>query len=142
LIDQLVERDLVRDLADLFSLDSTTLASLERMGTKSADKLIVALEHAKTTTLARFLYALGIREVGEATALALAHHFRHLNRAGGGGCGTLATGAGHWSGGRHHSPGIPARTSQSSGDRPLAGGGHPLGGNSRQIPNGRRIARW
>lgn len=78
LIDQLVERDLVRDLADLFSLDSTTLANLERMGTKSADKLIVALEHAKTTTLARFLYALGIREVGEATALALAHHFGTL----------------------------------------------------------------
>lgn len=78
LIEQLVEHDLVRDLADLFSLDSGTLANLERMGTKSADKLIAALENAKTTTLARFLYALGIREVGEATALSLANHFGTL----------------------------------------------------------------
>jgi len=78
LVDQLVERDLVRDLADLFSLDCTTLANLERMGAKSADKVLAALEHAKTTTLARFLYALGIREVGEATALALATHFGTL----------------------------------------------------------------
>ncbi|TVR64981.1 MAG: NAD-dependent DNA ligase LigA, partial [Candidatus Competibacteraceae bacterium] len=78
LVEQLVERDWVRNPADLFALDATTLAELERMGTKSAAKLVAALERGKTTTLARFLYALGIREVGEATALALAEHFGGL----------------------------------------------------------------
>ena len=75
LVDQLVERDLVRSPADLYDLDVETLAGLERMGEKSARNLIRALEHSKHTTLARFLFALGIREVGEATALALASHF-------------------------------------------------------------------
>jgi DNA ligase (NAD+) len=78
LVEQLVERDWVRNPADLFALDATTLVELERMGTKSAAKLVAALERGKTTTLARFLYALGIREVGEATALALAEHFGGL----------------------------------------------------------------
>jgi DNA ligase (NAD+) len=78
LVEQLVERDLVRNPADLYGLDAATLAGLERMGAKSAAKLGEALERSKTTTLARFLYALGIREVGEATALALAGHFGAL----------------------------------------------------------------
>ena len=79
LVEQLVERELVRDPADLFSLDAGALAELERMGSRSAAKLVEALERAKTTTLARFLYALGIREVGESTALALAEHFGALD---------------------------------------------------------------
>ncbi len=78
LVEQLVERERVRDPADLFALDAATLADLERMGSKSAVNLVEALERSKTTTLARFLYALGIREVGEATALALAEHFGAL----------------------------------------------------------------
>lgn len=78
LVEQLVERNLVRNPADLYGLDAATLAGLERMGAKSAAKLIEALERSKNTTLARFLYALGIREVGEATALALAGHFGTL----------------------------------------------------------------
>lgn len=78
LVEQLVERERVRDPADLFALDATILADLERMGSKSAVNLVEALERSKTTTLARFLYALGIREVGEATALALADHFGAL----------------------------------------------------------------
>lgn len=78
LIDQLVERDLVRTPADLFRLDQTRLMGLERMGERSATKLLAALERSKTTTLPRFLYALGIREVGESTALALANHFGDL----------------------------------------------------------------
>ncbi|HHW77439.1 MAG TPA: NAD-dependent DNA ligase LigA [Xanthomonadaceae bacterium] len=78
LVEQLVEQDLVRNPADLFALDAATLADLERMGAKSAAKLIAALERSKATTLARFLYALGIREVGEATARALAAHFGTL----------------------------------------------------------------
>ena len=71
LVDQLIERDLVHDPADLYALDAKALAGLERMGSKSAINLLEALERSKTTTLARFLYSLGIREVGEATARAL-----------------------------------------------------------------------
>jgi DNA ligase (NAD+) len=78
LIEQLVEADLVREPADLFRLDRKTLAGLERMGEKSADNLLRALERAKETTLPRFIYALGIREVGEATAANLARHFGSL----------------------------------------------------------------
>ena len=78
IIDQLVDCDLVHTPADLFFLRADTLASLERMGSKSADKLVAAIEQARHTTLPRFLFALGIREVGEATALALARHFRSL----------------------------------------------------------------
>ena len=72
LIDQLVDGGLVANSADLFALTHQQLAALERMGAKSADKLLAALEAAKQTTLPRFIYALGIREVGEATAAALA----------------------------------------------------------------------
>jgi DNA ligase (NAD+) len=75
LVEQLVERDWIRTPADLFSLQAAQLATLERMGDKSAQKLQSAIESAKRTTLPRFLYALGIRDVGEATALALAEHF-------------------------------------------------------------------
>ena len=78
LVEQLVERERVRDPADLYALDAATLADLERMGARSAANVVEALERSKTTTLARFLYALGIREVGEATALALAEHFGAL----------------------------------------------------------------
>ena len=75
LVDQLVERDWVKTPADLFDLKVEQLADLERMADKSAQKLHAAIAAAKTTTLPRFLYALGIRDVGEATALALAQHF-------------------------------------------------------------------
>jgi DNA ligase (NAD+) len=78
LVDQLVERDLVRSPADLYRLEARTLAGLERMGEKSAANLVQALEHSKQTSLGRFLFALGIREVGEATAQALARHFGGL----------------------------------------------------------------
>jgi DNA ligase (NAD+) len=75
LVEQLVDRDWVKTPADLFSLQAPQLATLERMGEKSAQKLQAAIEAAKKTVLPRFLYALGIRDVGEATALALALHF-------------------------------------------------------------------
>jgi len=80
LVDQLVERGLVRDLADLYRLDEDTLADLERMGKKSAANLRAQIERSKQTTLAHFLVALGIRQVGEATAKALAEHFGRLDR--------------------------------------------------------------
>ncbi|MBE2295423.1 MAG: NAD-dependent DNA ligase LigA [Phycisphaerales bacterium] len=78
LVDQLIEQDLVHDPADLYALDVQALTSLDRMGTKSAINLLEALERSKTTTLARFLYSLGIREVGEATARALERYLGTL----------------------------------------------------------------
>ncbi|MFT4464292.1 MAG: NAD-dependent DNA ligase LigA [Sodalis sp. (in: enterobacteria)] len=79
IIDQLVERELVKTPADLFRLTKEILTWLERMGPKSAQNLLDALEKAKQTTFARFLYALGIREVGEATAANLAAAYGTLD---------------------------------------------------------------
>lgn len=79
IIDQLVEQNLVRTPADLFNLGFTTLAELDRFAEKSAQNLLDSLEKAKHTTLARFIYALGIRHVGESTAKDLAKHFGSLD---------------------------------------------------------------
>ena len=78
IIDQLVEKEYVHTPADLFRLTAGKLTGLERMGPRSAQNVTDALEKAKETTLPRFLFALGIREVGEATALSLALHFGEL----------------------------------------------------------------
>lgn len=80
LIDQLVERGLVRDLADLYGLSKEQLASLDRMAEKSAQNLLAALERSKDSTLPRLLTALGIRHVGEATAKLMAEHFGDLKK--------------------------------------------------------------
>ena len=84
LVDQLVDSKVIRTLPDLYKLASddgkASLAALERMADKSAANLVAALEKSKTTTLARFLYALGIRQVGETTAKDLAKHFGALDR--------------------------------------------------------------
>jgi DNA ligase (NAD+) len=79
IIEQLVEADKVESPDDLYRLGAEELAELERMGEKSAENLVAALEKSKETTLDRFLYALGIREVGEATATNLARHFGDLD---------------------------------------------------------------
>lgn len=79
LIDQLVDADLVKSPADFFHLQIGNLIGLERMAEKSASKLLHSLEASKNTTLPKFLYALGIREVGESTANNLAMHFHSLN---------------------------------------------------------------
>jgi len=78
LVDQLVDRDVLQSYADLFKLDEETLANLERMGPKSARNLTNAVESSKTVTFARFLYALGIRHVGEHVAALLANHFNSV----------------------------------------------------------------
>lgn len=78
LVEQLVDHKLVHSVADIYDLDVDTLAKLERMGKKSAENLLEAIEASKSTTLARFLYALGIREVGETTARNLAREFGSL----------------------------------------------------------------
>jgi DNA ligase (NAD+) len=79
LVDQLVDGGLVRTPADLYRLGVVHLAALERMADKSAGNVLAAIEHSKATTLARFIYALGIRHVGEATARDLARHFGALD---------------------------------------------------------------
>ncbi len=78
LVDQLVEANLVHTLADIYSLDMPTLSNLDRMAEKSAQNILDALNTSKNTTLARFIYALGMRNVGEATAKDLAKHFGNL----------------------------------------------------------------
>ena len=80
LIVQLTETGLVKTVADLYALTAGALAELERMGKKSAENLIAARDKSRATTLERFIYALGIREVGEATARLLAEHFTTLDR--------------------------------------------------------------
>jgi len=78
LVEQLVDSGLIHDVADVFLLQHAQLAALERMGDKSAANLVAAIDKARSTTLPRFLFGLGIPEVGEATALALASHFGSL----------------------------------------------------------------
>ncbi len=78
LVAQLVETGLVQTPADVYGLDLSRLACLERMAEKSASKLLAAIDRSRETTLARFVYALGIRNVGEATARDLARHFGDL----------------------------------------------------------------
>lgn len=79
LIDQLVEANLVHSLVDIYLLDLDTLSNLDRMAFKSAKNILDALQNSKATTLARFIYALGMRNVGEATAKDLAKHFGKLS---------------------------------------------------------------
>ena len=77
-VELLLEKKLIKDVADIYILQKEDLADLPRMGEKSADNLLQAIDKSKKTTLAKFLYALGIREVGQATALSLANHFQDL----------------------------------------------------------------
>jgi len=79
LVEQLVDLKMIETVADIYSLTREQLANLERMGEKSADNILAALEKSKQTTLAKFIYALGIREVGEATARNFAKHFGTLD---------------------------------------------------------------
>ena len=79
IVDQLVDHHLVRTPADLYRLGFTALANLERMGEKSADNLIQAIDQSRNTTLARFIFALGIRHVGETTAKDLANYYRNMH---------------------------------------------------------------
>ncbi len=79
LIEQLVAADRVHTPADLYGLGREELAAMERMGEKSAENLVTSIESSKSTTLERFLFGLGIREVGEATAVSLAKHYGKLD---------------------------------------------------------------
>jgi DNA ligase (NAD+) len=79
LVEQMVDLDMIDSVADLYTLTLEQISTLDRMAEKSAANLLLALERSKTTTLARFIYALGIREVGEATAEALSAHYHDLD---------------------------------------------------------------
>ncbi len=79
IVELLIEHELVEKLSDLYALRAEQIAALDRMGEKSANNIVKALQESKSTTLARFLYALGIREVGEATAANLAVHFGDID---------------------------------------------------------------
>lgn len=79
IIEQMVEQKLLKDVADIYTLNKDKILSLERMGDKSAENILNAIEHSKKTTFARFLYALGMPDVGEATALNLTQHFSTLD---------------------------------------------------------------
>jgi DNA ligase (NAD+) len=78
LVEQLLDEGLINDPADIFTLDKARLMELERMGEKSADNLLSAIEQSKEVELARFIYAIGIREVGESTAQSLADNLTDL----------------------------------------------------------------
>jgi DNA ligase (NAD+) len=80
LVDQLVDGGLIRALPDLYALEPAALAALDRMADKSAANLVAALDKSKRSTLARFVYSLGVRHVGEATAKELARHFGSMDR--------------------------------------------------------------
>jgi DNA ligase (NAD+) len=79
IVDQLVDVGIIKDVADLFDLDTRTLEELDRFGRKSAENLVAAIHSSRRTTLPRFLFSLGIAQVGEATAQALAEHFKTLD---------------------------------------------------------------
>ena len=80
LVEQLVDANLIHSVADIYTLTEAQIAGLDRMGTKSAKNLLDAIAKSKQTTLARFLFSLGIREVGEATAVALVNHYGDLDK--------------------------------------------------------------
>lgn len=79
IVETLVDKHIINDVADLYRMKKQDIAALERMGEKSAENLLNALEKSKVTTFSRFLYGLGIREVGEVTALSLATHFNTID---------------------------------------------------------------
>lgn len=80
LVEQLLDEGLIKDPADIFRLEKSALMALERMGERSADNLLRAIESSKIVSLARFIYAIGIREVGESTAQSLADNLQDLER--------------------------------------------------------------
>jgi len=79
IIDQLVSNEIVENLSDLYSIDKVQLSSLDLMGDKSAENLLISIEKSKQTTFSRFLFSLGIREVGEITATTLASNFKSID---------------------------------------------------------------
>ncbi len=135
LVDQLVDAGLIRTLPELYTLGLAKLSALERMGEKSAQNLLAGLEKSKRTTLARFLYGLGIRHVGETTAKDLARHFGRIDRAHGRQPGAAAGGARRRPGGGAEHPHLLRPAAQPRGGRAAARGRRAL---ARRRGRGRR----
>ena len=125
LVNQLVERGLVRDVADLYGLTSETLTGLDRMGPKSAANLMAQLERSKSRDLSRLLFGLGIRHVGEGVAGVLARRFRTVNAVLEASVEGAGDRRGRGSGGRR----LRARVLRRAGESPS--GGPPQGGRAQ-----------
>ena len=141
LVDQLVDGGLIRTLPELYKLGVAKLAALERMADKSAANLVAALEKSKHTTLPRFLYALGIRHVGEATAKDLARHFGAIDRVMDASVGAVARGQRCRPGGGAEHPHLLRAAAQPRGGGAAARRRHPLG-RARRRGRGPRRCRW
>ncbi len=126
LVDQLVDAGLVRTPADVFTLEIADLAALERMAEKSAANVVAAIEKSKDTTLARFIFGLGIRHVGEATAKDLARHFGGLDALLDADRGDAARSARRRAGARREHRPVLRRAAQPRGDRGAPGRRHAL----------------
>ena len=111
---------IIRTPADLYRLGIAALAALERMAEKSASNILNAIEKSKDTTLARFIYSLGIRNVGETTAKDLARHFGNLDSIDSGRCGRFAASARYRPGGGREHCRFFCRKAQSRGYRAVA----------------------
>ena len=140
LIDQLVERDWVKTPADLFALEAAQLATLDRFGEKSAQKLEAAIAAARSTSLPRFLYALGIRDVGEATALGARAVLSVRSRRCAPPRGGSAAGARCGAGGCAQCGGVFQRRRECPNPRPVARERHSLA-RARQESVERRTQR-
>ena len=132
LVDQLVDGGLIRTLPELYKLGVAKLAALERMADKSAANLVAALEKSKHTTLPRFLFALGIRQVGEATAKDLARAFRQHRPGDGRQHRATAGGARRRPDRRAEHPHLLRAAAQPRGGRATARRRHPLGRTRRR----------
>jgi hypothetical protein len=132
IVEQLVDNAVVKTPADLYKLGLPALVNLERMAEKSAANILAAIEKSRDTTLARFIFALGIRNVGEATAKDLARHFGSLDALMSRRPGCAATGARRRSGGRGIHRAFFRRIAQPRGGRAVAG-------RRRQLAGGRSL---
>ena len=141
LVDQLIDGGLARTLPELYRLGVAQLAVLERMADKSAANLVAGLEKSKRTTLARFLYALGIRHVGETTAKDLARHFGALDRIMDGERRAAARGRRRRADRRAEHPHLLRRAAQPRGGRAAARLRHRAGPSTRARPT-RPASRW
>jgi DNA ligase (NAD+) len=141
LVDQLVEGGIVRTPADLYKLGIAKLAALERMAEKSAANVHAAIEKSKDATLGRFIYALGIRNVGEVTAKDLARHFGTMDALMDANVEELQAGSRRGPGGRGVDRRLLPREAQSRGDRAAACRRRALEGRRAGAAGQRRTLR-
>ncbi len=140
IVDQLIEKDLVKDFADLYKLTLETLAGLERMAEKSAQNLLDEIAASKKNTLARLIYAIGIPFVGERTAQLLAAHFGSMEKLADASAEELDRSARGRPENRRRRPRVFLGVRESQADRTSARGGREHEGRARQAPNSAKFA--